>query len=264
MGSLLKFHRPHVLEVDVWHLAEVDYILSQGRHSSTDRILDVGCGRGGRVRAFAAHGFGNVTGLDAIASNVEAAQNLARKKGLRADFVEGDPFHYPFVEQVFDEILILGDLFGHGSSPSSDTELLQEAYRALQPGGTLWLSVADGEWMRKHIEADSVEPIPNGFIARHRTLSCEGFRLTTRTIVANEERGIATDRILTEWLYGPSDLTDILYSLGFRAVSYRAHEPGFAATPRGAPNMPPRYLVRCRAPHPVANSALGVAAASGR
>ena len=65
MGSLLKFRGPNILDGDAWHLAEVDYILSHGRHTPTDRILDVGCGRGGRVRAFAVHGFGNVTGLDA-------------------------------------------------------------------------------------------------------------------------------------------------------------------------------------------------------
>jgi D-alanine-D-alanine ligase len=264
MGSLLKFRGPNVLDGDAWHSAEVDYILSHGRHTPTDRILDVGCGRGGRVRAFATHGFRNVTGLDATASNVEAAQNLTRKKGLQAAFVEGDPFHYPFGEQVFDEILILSDLFGHGSSPRGDTELLREAHRALRPGGTLWLSVADGEWIRRHVEADMVEPLPNGFIARRRTLSCEGFRLTTRTVVADEKRGIATDQVLTEWLYGPSDLTEILYSLGFRAVSYRAHEPGFTATPRGAPNIPPRYLVRCRAPYPVVNSELRIVTANGR
>ena len=75
MGSLLKFRGPNMLDGDAWHSAEVDYILSHGRHTPADRILDVGCGRGGRVRAFAAHGFGNVTGLDATADRKSTRLN---------------------------------------------------------------------------------------------------------------------------------------------------------------------------------------------
>ena len=255
MGSLVRFRGTNSQDGDTWHLAEIDYILSQANRSPFDRMLDLGCGDGGRVRALNLRGYNNAVGIDALQTNIEAARRRNAKGTQQVSFIQADPPHCPFADRSFDEILILGDLLGHSSSPRHDVELLKEAQRMLRAGRALWLSIVDGEWMRKHYQPDSVEPLLSGFLCQHRTLSPDDSHLTTRTIVADEERGVATDQVSTEWLYGAKDLTNILRQLGFEAISYRAHEPGFKPQPHGRRDAAPRYLVRCLAPYPDGRSA---------
>jgi D-alanine-D-alanine ligase len=224
-------------------------------------MLDLGCGDGGRVRALNLRGYKNAVGLDALQTNIEAARRRNVKGTQQVSFIQADPLHCPFADRSFDEILILGDLFGHSSSPRHDVELLKEAQRLLRAGGALWLSITDGEWVRAHYQPDDVEPLANGFLCRRQTLSPDGFRLTTRTVVADEERGVAIDQFSTEWLYGPKDMTNILHQLGFEAISYHAHEPGFAPQPHVRRDGAPRYLVRCLAPYPSGRSTLRVVTA---
>jgi D-alanine-D-alanine ligase len=261
MGSLVRFRGTNSQDGDTWHLAEIDYILSQANHSPFDRMLDLGCGDGGRVRALNLRGYKNAVGLDALQTNIEAARRRNAKGTQQVSFIQADPLHCPFADRSFDEILILGDLFGHSSSPRHDVELLKEAQRLLRAGGALWLSITDGEWVRAHYQPDGVEPSANGFLCRHRTLSPDGFRLATRTIVADDECGVAIDRSSIECLYGPKDMTNILHQLGFETISYRAHEPGFALQPHARRDAAPRYLVRCLAPYPDGRSALRIVTA---
>jgi len=195
-------------------------------------------------------GYKNVVGVDSLPAIVGTTRQHSQKKGFQGRFVQADPLHCPFPDHYFDEILILGDLFGHSSSPIHDTELLNEAERMLRAGGTLWLSMVDGEWVRTHYQPDGVEPLAGGFLCRHRTLSPDGSRLTTRTIVADQEHGVATDQVFTEWLYEPKTLTNTLHQLGFETISYRTPQLGFVPQPH-IRSMPPRYLVRCSAPFPV-------------
>jgi SAM-dependent methyltransferase len=232
VNALLNFRGHDDLAGEAWQQAEVAYILGQGHHTAADRILDVDCGRGGRVHAFAARGFEHVTGLDPEFDNLEPARIVAAQKALHANFVQGTPLHYPFPDKAFEEILMLGPRFGCGSSPTDDIVLLRESLRVLAPCGTLWFSVADGVWMRDH-------PWPQRDYPAH---------------VADTEKCVVTEQGLTERLYGPCELTDVLYGLGFRAVSYRAHESGFAAAHHDAKTCPPRLLVRCRAPRPPART----------
>jgi SAM-dependent methyltransferase len=222
VNALLKFRRHVALHDDAWHHAEVEYILGQDHRSVTDRILDVDCGRGGRVRALAARGFEQVTGLDPASDNLDSARATATGNALRASFVQGAPPHYPFPDGSFEEILILSARFGSG--PASDIALLRETLRVLAPCGTLWFSVADGDWLRNYSDSQVVERSLPG--------------------------SVVTEQSLTERLYGPCELTDVLYGLGFRAVSYRVHQAGFAAVHHDGRKNPARLLVRCRAPRP--------------
>jgi SAM-dependent methyltransferase len=223
---------------DPWHHAEVEYILGQGHHTAADRILDVDCERGGRIWAFADRGFEHVTGLDPAFDNLQPARVTATEKAPRATFVQGSPLHYPFPDSSFEEVLILSGRFGGGLA--ADIALLRESLRVLAPCGTLWFSTADGNWAR--------DPLDSQITARYRSPEYGNFDRVTH--VTDAQRDAVTEQGLTERLYGPCELTDVLYDLGFRAVSYRAHEFGFAATRHGSAKKPPRLLVRCRAPRP--------------
>lgn len=134
------------------------------------RLLDLGCGDGTRAIALAGRAFNRVTALDAAESLIELARRRAAKRHVAVTFVCGDPWATPFQAAQFDEVMLLGNLFGHSNSLRSDVELLREAGRVLKVGGRLHLRFSDGDWVRRHFRFESVEGLPTGFVYRHRSL----------------------------------------------------------------------------------------------
>jgi methionine biosynthesis protein MetW len=96
------------------------------------RLLDIGCGDG--TLAFQAQSyFQEVYGVDIA----ESAVQLAQKKGVRAKMVNLNAELLPYPENFFATITILSTL-QYFYNPD---RVLQECYRVLAPGGSLFLSV---------------------------------------------------------------------------------------------------------------------------
>jgi 2-polyprenyl-3-methyl-5-hydroxy-6-metoxy-1,4-benzoquinol methylase len=75
------------------------------------KVLDVACGNGNTALA-AARRFGEVVGLDYVASLLEEGKERARAEGVRIDFREGDAEDLPFQDGSFDVVLsTLGAMF---------------------------------------------------------------------------------------------------------------------------------------------------------
>lgn len=221
----------------------VRYRKSQGG----PRLLDLGCGDGARAIALASRSFNEVTGLDGAQNLIDLAIQRAVKRRVEVAFVCGDPCATPFANGSFDEVMLLGGLFGHAGTAKSDIMLLQEAHRLLRPGGRFHVGFSDGDWIRAHYRTETVEGLPTGFIYRHRALSHDGHSLRTEVLSSGEECGIARQETLIEWLYSPRDVTDLLYRLGFDAITYDA-EAGRQASAR-ARSAVPQHVVHCKASH---------------
>jgi SAM-dependent methyltransferase len=217
------------------------------RAANVRRILDLGCGDGGRCVALAAHNFNHVTGVDSSESLLFLARKRAARRNVTVEFVHADPRTTPFNFLSFDEVLLLGSLFGHGQTARSDVELLLEALRVLQPGGTLRLSFADGDWLRESLKPVSVESLPRGFLHRHRTLEENGHCLRTRTMGADEEIGLSLQQTTLEWLYSPREVADLLRRLGFQSITYDS-QTGSAGCKDGFLRSTPIHVVHCLAP----------------
>lgn len=219
-----------------------DICYRRGRDFS--KILDMGCGDGKRAIALARRTFNCVTGLDAGESLIQRAAQKAAKCGVSVAFRCGDPCATPFEAGTFDEVMLLGDLFGHFPTARSDVDLLREVNRLLKPGGLLHLSFSDGGWVRRRFRADTIEGLPTGFIYRHCMLSNDGHALQTVVIRSNDESGVARRQNMTEWLYTPREVSDLLHRLQFCAITYddmtgthsRVRQPG----------SPPKFVVHCR------------------
>jgi len=97
---------------------------------STGRMLDVGCGTGGILRALAARG--EVIGID----YAELGLRYCRTKGLR-DVLRASALALPFRSGVFD-LCVLMDVLEH---VDEEALLLSEVRRVLRPGGVAILSV---------------------------------------------------------------------------------------------------------------------------
>jgi SAM-dependent methyltransferase len=222
-------------------------ILHYRRSQDGARILDLGCGDGARAIALAGRNFNQVTGLDETESLVELATRRAAKRNVDVAFICGDPCATPFEAAAFDEVMLLGGLFGHHTAARADIELLREVRRVLKPGGRLHLGFEDGDWIRRNFRSQHIEKLPGGFVYHQRSLSADGHSIHTKVLTSGDEYGIAHQAVVTQWLYTPREVTDLLHRIGFESVTYDSaladrHPARFAAEA-------PRFVVHCKAGH---------------
>ncbi|MGI6702481.1 MAG: class I SAM-dependent methyltransferase [Clostridia bacterium] len=102
------------------------------------RVLDIGCGAGGKTLYYASRGAAIVYGIETVEYYKEEAEQLARQKCLedRFRFVTGDAADMPFVDGFFDTI-IMNDAMEHVDMP---LQVLNECYRVLRPGGRVYIN----------------------------------------------------------------------------------------------------------------------------
>jgi ubiquinone/menaquinone biosynthesis C-methylase UbiE len=98
------------------------------------RVLDVGCGLGGKTVAYEEAG-GRVTGIDLAAANVVQSMEYARGHRAQADFFVGDAAALPLVDASFDT-LVANDAMEHFAEPE---RALAEMARVTRPGGAVWI-----------------------------------------------------------------------------------------------------------------------------
>ena len=77
-----------------------------------------------------------------------------------------------------------------------------------------------------------------------------GIPCAPRVLSSGEEYGIARQTTLTEWLYTPRDVTDLLRRLGFDSIAYDDTPQDGRSRP--SPLEVPRFVVHCRAGRPSA------------
>ena len=102
------------------------------------KVLDIGCGAGGKTLFYASQGAEKVWGIEVVEHYEEEANALAKEKGLedKFEFVLGDAANIPFDDDFFHTI-IMNDAMEHVDEP---LEVLQECYRVLKPGGRLYVN----------------------------------------------------------------------------------------------------------------------------
>lgn len=102
------------------------------------RVLDMGCGAGGKSLFYASCGAEHVTGVDIIPRYAEESAALSAKLGLsdKFTFVCASADAMPFEDASFDTV-IMNDFMEHISNPEA---ALGEAFRLLAPGGRIYVN----------------------------------------------------------------------------------------------------------------------------
>jgi len=122
--------------LDEFHLGWRQQTAALGRDlglSSSDHMLDIGCGIGGPARYFADRHHCHVTGLDLTPEFVAVARSLTRSCGLSAKvrFETGSALGMPFAAGAFDAACLIHV----GMNIADKPKLFAETRRVLQPGG---------------------------------------------------------------------------------------------------------------------------------
>lgn len=102
-----------------------------------DRVLDVGCGRGGACALMARESdAATIVGLDRCAEGISACRSVVVDD--RVSFVEGDAQSLPFADNSFDRVVNIESAHGY----LNRLGFFQEVYRILTPSGRF--SYTDG------------------------------------------------------------------------------------------------------------------------
>ena len=102
------------------------------------KVLDIGCGAGGKTVYYASQGVSEIVGLEILEKYEEEALKLAEDKGFKDvfTFTSQDAAKTNFADNTFDTI-IMNDAMEHVDEPA---KVLDECYRILKKGGKLYLN----------------------------------------------------------------------------------------------------------------------------
>jgi len=98
------------------------------------RVLDIGCGLGGKTVAYAEAG-AEVVGVDIEQGNIAESRRFATTRKACAEFIVGDAEKLPFADGSFD-LVVANDSMEHFPSPG---RALPELSRVLAESGKLFL-----------------------------------------------------------------------------------------------------------------------------
>ena len=101
------------------------------------RVLDIGCGLGGKTVAYEEAGAAEVVGADLLEANAVASLRFAAQKttGFAGGFLVGDASRLPMADRTFDTV-VANDAMEHFSEPEA---AVAEMARVTRPGGAIWL-----------------------------------------------------------------------------------------------------------------------------
>lgn len=99
------------------------------------RVLDLGCGYGGRPVRFLEHGAASVVGVEISEQIVGFCRDFAQRRQVerRVTFRVGTGEQIPAADREFD-LVTMNDVLEHVVSPG---DVLRECFRVLEPGGRL-------------------------------------------------------------------------------------------------------------------------------
>jgi SAM-dependent methyltransferase len=192
-----------------------------------ERIVDVGCGTGGAMRALAPRlgGAGRLVGVDRSAAMIATAQQRAAALSLPGEHRVADARHLPFADGEFDGCYATG-LFEIVDEPR---QILAEMARVTRPGGRIVATCADADTLMidasdRRVTRALVHFICdhewNGWLGRQLPGLCKELGLSAVTVVN-------TTRLMT-------DLSFFLDHYLIRASLERARAAGVATADEAA------------------------------
>ena len=177
-------------------------------------VLDLGCGNGRYVRAFARVGVAMV-GLDLSSFLLaEAAADAA----LAGRVVQGDMRDLPFARASLSGVINMFTSFGYFDTDDENRRVLSECARVIAPGGVFLIDflnadrVVSAPLQRTRRERDGHT------IDEDRSLSDDGRHLVKHVVVADADGRVEAEYDERVRLLTPGELGALLDGVGFRTT----------------------------------------------
>jgi ubiquinone/menaquinone biosynthesis C-methylase UbiE len=199
-------------------------LIEAERDSRPERVLDVACGTGRHVVAFAEEGC-EATGLDFSAEFVEEARDNAHAAGV----ADSTTFHVQDMRELdefgengaFDLATLFWNSLGYYDK-KADVAMLTELYRLLDDGALL-MEVGNKECYVHNLEDSSVQEFEGGLHAERREFDVESARFHhTLDVFESDSAGGYDHSETMEWeyrSYAPAELVEMCERAGFETVS---------------------------------------------
>lgn len=123
-------------------------------------VLDLGCGSGRNSLALSMLGAKKVVGMDYHKQSFFKADEMASKKGLNIEFVEGNALELPFKDNEFDFVYSNGVLHHTRDWRQS----LSEYFRVMKFAGFIYLYATGGIfWTTRKVQREIFKDIPQDY-----------------------------------------------------------------------------------------------------
>jgi len=195
---------------------EVDGLIQALKLQPREPILDLCGGHGRHALELARRGYRRVTVLDFSFPLLTLGKAQARESRLPVAFLRADAARVPLAHESFQAVLLLANSFGYGAAPEDDVAILRECHRVLHPGGRFFLEVADPDFIRRQLSAQSWHEAGDLVVCRRRWLMAE--YLVCRELVLSRSRGLVRDQGYKVRLYDGAGLRHCLAKAGFGAI----------------------------------------------
>jgi len=196
---------------------EVDFIESEIAADKNLRILDVGCGTGRHAIELARRGY-QVTGIDLSANQLARAREKALTAGVQPVFEQRDA-RAPHHVATFDlAIMLCEGGFSLMETDAMNFAILENAVRALRPGGKFMFTCLNGLFPLARSVQDFVNAGPSGVHTLDTAFDLTTLRMRSQ-VDFTDDAGVTRRLETDERHYLPSELTWYMHTLGMRNAS---------------------------------------------
>jgi D-alanine-D-alanine ligase len=196
---------------------EVDFLVDFVRLDKDQAILDLCGGQGRHALELSRRGFQDVTVLDYSPFLVDTGRRHAEEENLKTCFIQEDARNTTLPGERFKTILVMASSFGYFQEKTDDQRMLREAFRLLQPRGSLLLDLPNKHYIMKNLTPLSWhEADEHMVVCRHRRMDSD--MVYTRELVLSKVQGLVRDACYAIRLYSREQVVELLHSAGFSSV----------------------------------------------
>lgn len=214
---------------------ETAFVLARAGLGPEARILDIACGAGRHLQAFARAGYGSVTGVDLSADLLREARHLSAGDAPAPRLVRADMRRLPF-HRTFDLATLFFTSFGYFDSDAENASALKAAAGVLCQGGQIFVDYLNPERTLAELEPRSTREVDGIRVEERRRHDAKSRRLIKDIRLVPAGGGAEKRYTESVRLYSRNEMEALLAAAGFRSLRAFGSPDGSAFT-KGAPRM---------------------------
>ena len=216
---------------------EAEFILARTPPESRRRILDIACGAARHLVWFSSAAEFSV-GVDRSADLLDAAATRLGPLSTKVKLICADMRRLPF-ESEFTCATLLFTSFGYFQTDKENLTVIQQASKALKPGGVFWLDYINEPHLRKNLQPHSTHTDGRRIIEQNRRITDDGRVEKQIRIVTDDGERIVDESVK---LYSRERIEQMFTQAGLTVKNVWGDFDGQPHTP----NSPRLIIMGCK------------------